>query len=298
MATPTSAYWASLANTYVIAYARLFGISPSKHAVLFAMTVAEHETRNGRAWPGCNNFGGVQLRRLTTEERAAFDAGTLKAGARLAGNPGGELHVDTTPTAHGNVAYPVWFAAFPTVIDGVTYFLKILLKGRPACRVVVDSPSAPLADLATMMYVTGYYEGFHAGGRPLGKRSLPLLPAEQANVDDYTKALERNLVTLTTGLGPEWEANGTLPGRVSESVPVPPFVLTTIKGYQAALTFLAIRTGHPAFDPRGIDGIHGAGTDAAVKAFQTYAAIHVDGDVGPQTISKLREVLTMAGVSV
>ncbi|MGI9023026.1 MAG: M64 family metallopeptidase [Acidimicrobiales bacterium] len=43
---------------------------------------------------------------------------------------------------------------------------------------------------------------------------------------------------------------------------------------------LLLAHGH---DPRGIDGIFGPGTEAAVRAFQRQAAIAVDGVVGPQT---------------
>jgi hypothetical protein len=186
-------YWPSLADDYVTAYQRAFPTAgggaeslPSRNALLLAMSAAEHETNNGRAWPGTNNFGAVQLRPLTLQERAAYDAGTLKPGDYDAARDG-VLHVDTHPGPSGPVPYPIWFAAFPDDrVAGIAHFLKTLW------RLSSDNPDAANAtpfSLADAMYQHGYYEGAHHGARPVGQRSYPLNAAEQANVTDYANAV-------------------------------------------------------------------------------------------------------------
>lgn len=191
-------YWVDLAADYDAAAVKT-SLGKTRTALLLAMAVAEHETLNGRAWPGSNNFGAVQLRQLTADEHARFAAGTLKAGDKFEppapGQPGGVLHVDTHPTKvkddQGNlhdksVPYPVWFAYFPERVDGVAFFLKALWRlsgGAP------DAAGATPYTVALAMYRHGYYEGFHGGARPVGQRSDPLTTPEQQNVDDYSKAV-------------------------------------------------------------------------------------------------------------
>lgn len=195
-ASPDRAYWETLAGDYVRAYGQVFGVPPTRHTLLLAMAVAEFETLNGRAWPGTFNFGAVQLRGLTDDELARFHAGTLKAGDRFPGNPGGVLHVDTHPPA---VPYPVWFAAFPTQVDGVRYFLKTLFRAANE-KAVAANPNGSPQDLATAMYLNCYFEGSHAGARPCGKRALPLTKPEQDNVDAYAGAITSRMTALDQNL--------------------------------------------------------------------------------------------------
>ena len=192
-------YWTALADDYATAYRRVFARAPSLSSLLLAMSIAEHETSNGRAWPGTNNFGAVQLSRAQVPaalwEQAA--AGQMNAGASFPGNPGGTLHIDTHPTATGSQKYSAWFAAFPTRIDGIAYFLRMLW------RISVRAPDDNGADaehVATQMYLGGYFEGAHAGARPVGKRVLPLTPPEAANVGDYAHAIERHMGPIGVAL--------------------------------------------------------------------------------------------------
>lgn len=208
-----AAYWTSLADDYVTAYAQAFGKpAASKSPLILAMSCAEHETANGRDWPGSNNFGACQLRGLTAAENAAFQAGTLKAGDYTPSRDG-VLHVDTHPGPRGPVSYPVWFAAFPTRVAGIVFFLKTLWRlssGAP------DADGATCATVAEAMYRHGYYEGAHAGGRPVKLRVGDLTPPEQANVNDYAGAMTRCLTGIMTYLS-AWDVPTPPPGPGQEA---------------------------------------------------------------------------------
>lgn len=52
---------------------------------------------------------------------------------------------------------------------------------------------------------------------------------------------------------------------------------------------LQTRLKAAGFDPKGVDGHFGANTQAAVKAFQRANNLKVDGLVGPQTLTRLRD---------
>lgn len=196
-----AAYWTSLADDYVAAYQQAFGRpAPSKSPLILSMSCAEHETNNGRAWPGTNNFGACQLRGLTPDENTAFHAGTLKAGDYTPSRDG-VLHVDTHPTPSGPAPYPVWFAAFPTRVAGIAFFLKTLYRLSSNAP---DADGATCATVAEAMYRHGYYEGAHAGCRPVALRVGPLTPPEQANVGDYARAMNLCLTSIMTYLS-SWD---------------------------------------------------------------------------------------------
>lgn len=52
------------------------------------------------------------------------------------------------------------------------------------------------------------------------------------------------------------------------------------------------------FDPRGTDGVFGAGTEAAVKAFQKTKGLSPDGIAGPNTMAALQASAAVAGADV
>lgn len=185
-------YWPALLADYVAAYQAAFPTAggaaeslPTRNALILACSVAEHETNNGRAWEGQNNFGAVQLRGLTLQERAAYDAGELKAGDYTADRTGC-LRIDTHPGPTGPIPYPEWFAAFATRPEGIAHFLRVLWRLSSS---YADEPDATPFGLADAMYQRGYYEGAHHGARPVGNRNYPLSAAEQANVTDYANAI-------------------------------------------------------------------------------------------------------------
>src|SRR5882762_3171939 len=54
------------------------------------------------------------------------------------------------------------------------------------------------------------------------------------------------------------------------------------------VTALQLRLQDLGFDPNGVDGIFGPGTESAVKAFQQANGLTVDGKVGPITRAALQ----------
>ena len=52
------------------------------------------------------------------------------------------------------------------------------------------------------------------------------------------------------------------------------------------------------FDPRGVDGVYGPGTQAAVIAFQKAKGLTPDGICGPATMSALQSATSIAGANV
>ena len=194
-------YWQGLYADYVTASAKCFGTAKSKNALLLAMSVAEHETNNGRAWPHTNNFGAVQLRSCTAAELDQIKAGTLKAGDTYAGSPGGVLHIDTHPVKGGSIPYPVWFVYFgDDRVSGIAYFLRTLLRLSAAC---LDADATCNAkDLCDQMYAHHYFEGFHPDDKPFqGVRSLPLDAIEQKTSDEYAGAVSACWTTISGALG-------------------------------------------------------------------------------------------------
>jgi GH24 family phage-related lysozyme (muramidase) len=65
--------------------------------------------------------------------------------------------------------------------------------------------------------------------------------------------------------------------------------LTTPNQSGPAVKALQRRLAALGFDPNGIDGVFGAGTDAAVRAFQAARGLKVDGIVGPATQAALNQ---------
>jgi hypothetical protein len=196
-----AAWWIACANDVLTAYGEAFpsagGVAsePShRDAIILAMAVAEHETNCGEAWRGSNNWGAVQLRSLTADELAAFHDGTIHAGDYNAAHDG-VLHVDTHPLGNGaSEPYPVWFAAFPTRVEGIAHFLRVLWRtslGAP------DEFGATPETVAREMYRGRYFEGAHKDDRGYQtRRALPLSAPEQANVTDYANAVARCCTTI------------------------------------------------------------------------------------------------------
>jgi hypothetical protein len=289
---PTWERWWQKANAYAAGWQLQRGSTPSLHNVALGLSVAEHETWCGDAWPGEHNWGAVQKRVTSAAENAALAAAGIVAkpanvqaarDAIAAAIAAGTcppldreaLHVDSSPTKGW---YFVYFWAFPADSDGAAFFIHILADKRPSCRADLEDDAADEQKLAADMYETHYYEGFHDPNQPGGA---------QANIDDYASALRRIRPGITAALA------GWTPG----ATPAPPgepdprtFDLTTTLGQQQALNYL-----HVVDPPLKEDGKIGPLTIGAIKAFQaahvdpaTGEALAVDGKVGPKTRAALR----------
>ncbi len=258
------------AGALVAAWRRRYaGALPSKHATLLVCAVAEHETRCGDAWPGEHNWGAIQRRPMTGAERAL-----VREGKPCPPRDAFEtLHGDSSPVSG---RYQVWFWKFPNDVEGADKLLEVLLDKRPSIKKDVDALST--GELARRMYLTRYYEGFH-DPRPRPGEEVPpggLTKGQQANVDDYARALARHVGLFEEALA-AWQPGGTNEG----DAPTEPD-LFTVAGYQTALAWLG-------FNPGPRDGIAGPRTRAAVRTFQRAEGLAVDGVVGPMTRARLRE---------
>ena len=57
-------------------------------------------------------------------------------------------------------------------------------------------------------------------------------------------------------------------------------------------------TEYYAYNAGGVDGSFGQGTAAAVRAFQSYVGISIDGDVGDNTWTKMAETMSISESTV
>lgn len=197
--------WVAKANACFQAWKNVSGNAPpGRNVFIFALAQAQLETSAGDAWPLAHNWGAVNYRSCNAKELAAIEAGTLKDGnwlypdgttsAEHNQNAVGVLHSDSHPTPSGPSWFHVWFGAFPDDVAGAANFVRTVLRMVP--KETLADPDITSSLYAQALYLKGYFEGTVAGARPLGKRSLPLTPPEQANVDSYAKVIDR----ISTGI--------------------------------------------------------------------------------------------------
>lgn len=301
--TPTSR-WVQKANAFANAWHDKFKVSPGVCLVVDALSVAQHETLCGDAWPGEFNWGALQLRATLTDlEKAAISslvpnpqnvklargmlAAAVEAGA-VPVEPNGALHVDSSP---GRGWYWVFFRKFPDDTAGAAYFIHVLCENRPGCMSILKSSTqdwnSDLFDLASAMYATHYYEGFRIPTQmydgPDGKKVTGVVMNEL----DYAGSLEKIAPTIFDAL------QGWVPPLIT-----PQWDLSAVAGVQSALTFLAGKYGGrwQKMDPQGVDGKLGPLTKAALLEFQNFMSIPATGQIDVQTVATLRTVLERAQI--
>lgn len=146
------------------------GMTITRDAVLNVCAIAEHESACGDAPDLPGNWGAVQRRGCTAEEKAAIAAGKTPAPT----DANEQLHGDSDPV-RGH--YAVWFWRFPTDVEAAKCLLRYLVEVFKVPRL----DCGPY-ELAASMYHAGYYAGFHDARAPGG---------DEANIHDYAKGLER-----------------------------------------------------------------------------------------------------------
>jgi hypothetical protein len=288
--------WVEKAVLYTAAHAKVFGVTPNKHNVLFGLSVAQHETECGDALAG--NWGGTTVGQVDAADLAELRAAALspddpgdlpKAQALLGDRPGMVLWRDTSAQSGW---YWIWFYKPATPVDGAVYFIKVLLEQRPPCRAILDTQTGTLDALARAMYASHYFLG-NFNPHAIVTYQGQSMAGDEANIESYRDALiaiEQVIVESLAG----WTPSAILP---AVNALEPPFDLYDIRGYQGALTWLALKFSHIDFNPKGVDGIDGKDTAAAIAAFQAYVHLPPNGVIDEATRRALLQAIEMVSPS-
>lgn len=292
------ARWAAKAAAYGAGWAAKVGGEPSLANLVLGLSVAEHETWCGDAWPGEHNWGACQKRVPNAAEKAVLAAAKLAASPSNVGravellaaaaeagkvqlDPQAALHADSSP---GKGYYFVFFWAFQDDAAGAAFFVDVLAGKHASTRLVLTSAKAADAAsayaLAASMYSAGYYEGFYVKAQKYPQKVGPDKTGAELNVEAYASAILKLVPTILAALSP-----APAPSSTTD------FDFGTVKGYQAALAYVAKRDGRVEEDPGGVDGVAGPKTRSAVEAFQRAHGLAPDGVAGPSTIAALQKAV-------
>jgi len=195
------------ADALAAAWHRRYGPNAplTKHATVAILSVAKLETGMGD-YRSSHNWGQIQRRTITDDERAQINAG-VEPAPRDANE---FLNGDTSPDTG---SYLVWLWKFPNDVEGANKLLEVLLDKRPAIKRAIDSIT--FEELARLMYETHYYEGSH-------KRTE--LGGPQANINAYAGGLRKAADGIAPGLG-QWSPPAAAPIVIPpppEPPPLPP----------------------------------------------------------------------------
>jgi hypothetical protein len=259
--------WTDKADIFSQAYVQVFKGLPSKHCVLFGLSVAEWETGCGDRLHG--NWGGTiqgQLRQsdLDILRAAGLDpskpADLVKAQSLLIPPAHSLLGRDTSAQSGW---YWIWWHLPATPVDGALYFINVLIKQRPSCKAILEDDNATLDALARSMYATHYFLGLFNPHDQAVVYNGKYMTGEEANIESYRDHLFLIEPGIVAGLA------GWQPGQ-------PPFDLSSTLGVQLALTYLS-------FHPGLLDNDDGPLTKAAIEAFQQSVGLPLNGIVGDST---------------
>lgn len=312
-------WYQNKADALVHAWRMNYGDDPPEAAVVLALSVAIHETRAGDAWPGTDgivgtaddehNWGATTLRALNAAEKAAVKAAGITASvgkgheakakaaqaAIVAAGlplPQGNIHCDSAPTLG---PYFVWFASFPNDVEGAAYFLKLLcgLKSRKMAYSVLTQGGSEV-QLATAMYLAGYYTGFYKktsyyvleGGKWREVKGDEMLmgiatkKGSDLNIAAYAGALQRVTPAIRLALK-GWHLPSGEPTEdpAPETDPAPAPRRTLRKG-MSGTDVAALQEKLGKID---VNGSFSPQTDARVREFQQVHGLVADGVVGALT---------------
>lgn len=271
------------ADSAVRGYKALYGVVPTKHAVVMCCAVAEGESQCGDAWNHSGNWGAVQRRSMDATERALVKSG----GTPVAKDPFEMLLHDSDPVSG---KFQAWYWRFPVGETdpnsglqgddaGAWRLFKTLLEDAHRDKYI--KPGFDTIDayaLARLMYQTGYYGGFHDPRKSYAQPDGTTISGAELNIRDYAHAITWNMSAFATDLA-DWTVDGSPPDPNAID-------LSTTLGVQRSLNLLKVVT--PALKE---DGIFGPKTRAAVLRFQESAKIGVDGIIGPVTRAAITEAL-------
>ena len=131
---------------------------------------------------------------------------------------------------------------------------------------------------------TGYCQHVDLGAMGGGHHDITLDPAIRAQFDAliaaaYAQDMPAIWTPAASAAAPAAPAGWKPSGTVRHDLAPP-----SIEWVQATLNKLGFSTA-----PMPVDGLDGPATRAAVKAFQAYDKIAVDGEIGPETIAALEK---------
>ena len=179
------------------AWQRALGESPTRHALVLALAVADFETRLGDAgglWRNEHNWGAIHKRAVSSNELAILmghgvyptgDDALVTARGLLPAGTNEALHIDRNSIG----PYFAWFWAFDNDVDGAAKYLQILVRNRPTVRAVIDTASP--TELAAAMYASHYFEG-------TSKDPKENIRTYAARIEDYVARVESALLGWPT----------------------------------------------------------------------------------------------------
>jgi hypothetical protein len=271
--------WYDKANSLAAGWKLEFQADPPKNAVILALSIAQLESKCGDIWPMAHNWGCLQQRVPNIAERKVLmDAGLVPltenipagqaalaaavAAGKVAPNTEGILWVDSSPT---DGYYWVFFRTFPSDAEAAERFVHVLATDRPACKHALESVAGSEQEVATCMYMSGYYQGMHKPDTAEGR---------QANINSYASAMRSWTPSIRNALT-SWYPGAQAPSNFPDPDP------STDIWVQWALNRLGL------VPPLTEDGSLGPFSKTAIKTFQKDHGLHPDGIAGPMTRTAL-----------
>jgi hypothetical protein len=208
--------------------------------------------------------------------------------------PQAVIHCDSAPVAG---AYFVWFASFPTDVEGAAYFIRLLAGAtrKKQAASVLQRESGTEQELAAAMYGAKYFTGFHDPKKTYTTKDGRQVSGAQMNIDAYAGSLRRISPSVRAALSgavtpsPDAPVERVALGRGRKNR------IEDVREWQTILN----RDAKPevwtnsSYErrewssswawPLKVDGSFGQRTEAATECWQYRRGLVADGVVGPKT---------------